>query len=246
MLPVISLLILAFAVSLDGFGVGVMYGLRKIRIPLVSIGIISLWSGIIIFTSMQIGVLMSSFMSPSFAKRIGALILIGIGVWALIQMRQGQKNQAQQDQAAASLDQAVVSSMPYSDIRNSGYVEPVTFDTLQRTKEILNIELKRFGLVIQILRTPSIADVDKSGNISASEATLLGLALSLDAFGAGIGAALIGFVPLLTASVISISSGSLLAVGLRIGFRYAEMTWMKKLSILPGCVLIVMGLLKML
>jgi putative Mn2+ efflux pump MntP len=246
MLPVISLLILAFAVSLDGFGVGVMYGLRKIRIPLVSIGIISLWSGVIIFTSMQIGVLMSSFMSPSFAKRIGAMILIGIGVWALIQMRQGQKNQAQQEQSAASLDQAVISSMPYADIRNSGYVEPVTFDTLQRTKEILNIELKRFGLVIQILRTPSIADVDKSGNISASEATLLGLALSLDAFGAGIGAALIGFVPLLTASVISISSGSLLAVGLRIGFRYAEMTWMKKLSILPGCVLIVMGLLKML
>ncbi|KRE70027.1 MntP/YtaF family protein [Paenibacillus sp. Soil750] len=246
MLPVISLLILAFAVSLDGFGVGVMYGLRKIRIPLISIGIISLWSGIIIFTSMQIGVLMSSFMSPGFAKRIGALILIGIGVWALVQMRQGQKNQTQQEQAAATADQAMVSSMPYGEIRNSGYVEPVTFDTLQRTKEILSIELKRFGLVIQILRTPSIADVDKSGNISASEATLLGLALSLDAFGAGIGAALIGFVPLLTASVISISSGSLLAVGLRIGFRYAEMNWMKKLSILPGCVLIVMGLLKML
>ncbi|CAN7385526.1 MntP/YtaF family protein [Paenibacillus sp. LjRoot56] len=246
MLPVISLLILAFAVSLDGFGVGVMYGLRKIRIPLISIGIISLWSGIIIFTSMQIGVLMSSFMSPGFAKRIGALILIGIGVWALVQMRQGQKNQTQQEQVAATADQAMVSSMPYGEIRNSGYVEPVTFDTLQRTKEILSIELKRFGLVIQILRTPSIADVDKSGNISASEATLLGLALSLDAFGAGIGAALIGFVPLLTASVISISSGSLLAVGLRIGFRYAEMNWMKKLSILPGCVLIVMGLLKML
>ncbi|OAS21082.1 MntP/YtaF family protein [Paenibacillus oryzisoli] len=246
MLPVISLLILAFAVSLDGFGVGVMYGLRKIRIPLLSIGIISLWSGIIIFTSMQIGVLMSSFMSPEVAKRIGAIILIGIGVWALVQMRQGQKNQTQQEQSAPAADQAMVSSMPYEEIRNSGYLEPVTFDTLQRTKEILSIELKRFGLVIQILRTPSIADVDKSGNISASEATLLGLALSLDAFGAGIGAALIGFVPLLTASVISISSGSLLAVGLRIGFRYAEMDWMKKLSILPGCVLIVMGLLKML
>ena len=65
MLPVISLLILAFAVSLDGFGVGVMYGLRKIRIPFLSIGIISLWSGAIIFISMQIGVLMSSFMSSS-------------------------------------------------------------------------------------------------------------------------------------------------------------------------------------
>lgn len=239
MLPVVSLLILAFAVSLDGFGVGVMYGLRKIRIPFLSIGIISLWSGIIIYSSMQIGVLMSSFMSPMFSKRIGALILIGIGIWALSQLRQ-QKSHDPQESARSAEDQISLSSVP-----PSGH-EPATLDTLQRTKEILNIELKRFGLVIQILRTPSIADVDKSGNISASEATLLGLALSLDAFGAGIGAALIGFVPLLTASVISISSGSFIALGLRIGFRYAEMTWMKKLSILPGCVLILMGLLKLL
>ncbi|MEC0230163.1 MntP/YtaF family protein [Paenibacillus alba] len=245
MLPVLSLLILAFAVSLDGFGVGVMYGLRKIRIPFLSIGIISLWSGIIIYSSMQIGVLMSSFMSPMVAQRIGALILIAIGIWALVQMRQ-QKSLEQRD-AAKTLDQGSVSGVQASpDITSPEASELIQLDTLQRTKEILNIELKRFGLVIQILRTPSIADVDKSGNISASEATLLGLALSLDAFGAGIGAALIGFVPLMTASVISISSGSFIALGLRVGFRYAEMNWMKKLSILPGCVLILMGLLKML
>ncbi|OPH54667.1 sporulation membrane protein YtaF [Paenibacillus ferrarius] len=245
MLPVLSLLILAFAVSLDGFGVGVMYGLRKIRIPFLSIGIISLWSGIIIYCSMQIGVLMSSFLSPMVAQRIGALILIGIGVWALVQMRQ-RKSLEQQD-AGKTLDQVSVSSIqPHQAANSAEASELIALDTLQRTKEILNIELKRFGLVIQILRTPSIADVDKSGNISASEATLLGLALSLDAFGAGIGAALIGFVPLMTASVISISSGSFIALGLRVGFRYAEMNWMKKLSILPGCVLILMGLLKML
>ncbi|MDD9265815.1 MntP/YtaF family protein [Paenibacillus sp. GCM10023248] len=244
MLPVFSLLILAFAVSLDGFGVGVMYGLRKIRIPILSIGIISLWSGIIIYSSMQIGVLMSSFMSPLMAQRIGALILIGIGIWALAQLRQ-QKSHDSADTAKGE-EQAMLSSVGTAGTAGSAGTELVTMDTLQRTKEILNIELKRFGLVIQILRTPSIADVDKSGNISASEATLLGLALSLDAFGAGIGAALIGFVPLLTASVISISSGSFIALGLRVGFRYAEMNWMKKLSILPGCVLILMGLLKML
>ncbi|MFD0698676.1 sporulation membrane protein YtaF [Paenibacillus sp. GCM10027628] len=229
MLPAVSLLILAFAVSLDGFGVGVMYGLRKIRIPFLSIGIISLWSGIIIFASMQIGVLMSSFMSPMVAKRIGALILIGIGIWALVQMRQQKAHEAQD----------------MDDSKQTGELQVHSLDTLQRTKEILNIELKRFGLVIQILRTPSIADVDRSGNISASEATLLGLALSLDAFGAGIGAALIGFVPLLTASVIALSSGTFIAIGLRIGFRYAEMNWMKKLSVLPGCVLILMGIMKM-
>lgn len=111
MLPVISLLILAFAVSLDGFGVGVMYGLRKIRIPFLSIGIISLWSGIIIYSSMQIGVLMSSFMSPDFAKRIGALILIGIGIWALSQQRQ-QKSHEPQEAAKSSEDQIFLSSIP--------------------------------------------------------------------------------------------------------------------------------------
>ncbi|MBD0381316.1 MntP/YtaF family protein [Paenibacillus sedimenti] len=241
MLPAVSLLILAFAVSLDGFGVGVMYGLRKIRIPLLSIGIISIWSGIIIFASMQIGVLMSSFMSPIFAKRVGALILIGIGIWALVQMRQQKTLEVQEHGKSA-----ISSVHPAKDgSQLTGELVVQTFDTLQRTKEILSIELKRFGLVIQILRTPSIADVDRSGNISASEATLLGLALSLDAFGAGIGAALIGFLPALTASVIALSSGTFIAIGLRIGFRYAEMNWMKKLSILPGCILILMGIMKM-
>jgi putative Mn2+ efflux pump MntP len=63
-LHVLSLLILAFAVSLDGFGVGVMYGLRKIRIPLGPLAVISMWSGVVIFASMQIGARMSDFMSP--------------------------------------------------------------------------------------------------------------------------------------------------------------------------------------
>ncbi|MBP1989416.1 MntP/YtaF family protein [Paenibacillus eucommiae] len=247
MLPVISLLILAFAVSLDGFGVGVMYGLRKIRIPYVSIGIISLWSGIIIFGSMQIGVFMSSLLQPAIAKSIGAVILIGIGIWALIQMLQ-QKHQ-ESDNAVVVLSEG--DAGPVSEaganprVLTTGYAENTVADALQKTKKIVYIELKRFGLVIQILRTPSIADVDKSGYISASEATLLGVALSLDAFGAGIGAALIGFTPLLTASVIAFASGTFIAVGLRVGLRFAQRAWMRKLSVLPGCVLILMGILKL-
>ena len=229
MLPVSSLLFLALAVSLDGFGVGVMYGLRKIRIPLLSIVIISLWSGIIIYSSMQIGVLMSGFLNPSLAKRIGAVILIGIGVWALIQILQ--QKHAEHEEPSDSRDQAAAAI--------------AAMEPFHKAKQVLNIELKRFGLVIQILRTPSKADVDKSGNISASEATLLGIALSLDAFGAGIGAALIGFKPFLTAGVIAAASGIFIAMGLRIGFHYAQMSWLKRLSIIPGCVLILMGIMKL-
>ena len=50
--------------------------------------------------------------------------------------------------------------------------------------------------MIQILRKPTVADFDKSGTISAGEALLLGIALSVDSFGAGIGASLLGMHPL--------------------------------------------------
>lgn len=226
-LHVFSLLFLAFAVSLDGFGVGVMYGLRKIRIPLTSVAIISGWSGLIIFTSMQIGVMMSRFVTPGAAKSVGAVILMGIGLWALYQMFTEKKEETNSELApGASEALAPAGAAPSA-------------------KEIVSIELRRFGLVIQILKTPSIADMDRSGYISPYEATLLGLALSFDAFGAGIGAALLGFTPWITASVIALASGTFLSLGFNIGFRYAEMKWLRKLSILPGFVLIIMGIMKL-
>jgi len=234
----VSLFILAFAVSLDGFGVGVMYGLRKIKIPLLSVAIISCCSGVIIFASMQIGVLLLQFISPDYAKAVGAVILIGIGCWALIQML---RNKGE--------DQEVSAPGNTSDAKGGEPVEHTASDSginsSQTDKTVLHIELKRLGLVIQILRTPSIADVDRSGTISASEATLLGLALSLDAFGAGIGAALLGFSPLLTSAVIALASGTFIWVGLRIGFLFSGFRWMRRLSIVPGCVLILMGIMKL-
>lgn len=232
----VSLCILAFAVSLDGFGVGVMYGLRKIKIPLMSVAIISVCSGVIIFVSMQIGVLLLQFISPDYAKAAGAVILIGIGCWALVQMM---RNKGEEESASSNL----------SSSDGGDPADQVAFDrgtkSTDSDKTVLHIELKRLGLVIQILRTPSIADVDRSGTISASEATLLGVALSLDAFGAGIGAALLGFSPLLTSAVIALASGTFIWMGLRIGFLFSGFRWMRRLTIIPGCVLILMGIMKL-
>ncbi|NHN31390.1 sporulation membrane protein YtaF [Paenibacillus agricola] len=231
MLSIIPLMILALAVSLDGFGVGVTYGLRKIRIPLLSIGIISICSGIIIYASMQLGVWVSQFVDPLFAKAIGGAILIGIGIWALYQVLH--------EKADDGVPEAVTDSPKTGDHVTSGV-------DVASAKEVLYIELKRLGLVIQILRTPSVADMDRSGNISPYEALLLGIALSLDALGAGIGAALIGFTPWLTSMVIALASGMFLASGLHIGYKYSELLWMRRLSVFPGFVLIIMGIMKLL
>jgi putative sporulation protein YtaF len=221
MLPLLSLCILALAVSLDGFGVGIMYGLRKIRIPLKSIIIISCCSGIIIFSSMQVGLVLMRFISPELAKIIGAVILIGIGIWAIVSMMM-QRDREDKEPVAPS-------QQPLS----SG------------KRRIITIEIKTLGLVIEILKRPAAADVDRSGNISSSEAALLGIALSLDAFGAGIGAAMIGLSPWTTPIFIAVISGAFVAAGLRLGFLFAETAWIRNLSILPGIFLILIGVMKL-
>lgn len=220
-----SILLLAFAVSLDGFGVGITYGVRKIKIPVLSIFIIALCSGIIILLSMMVGVAMSGWLSPHGASMIGAGILIAIGSWALYRfLTNGEPEKEGPSKPAAA---------------GSAAGDPP--DKIA----VLTLELRIFGIMIQILRTPSVADVDRSGTISAGEAFLLGAALSLDAFGAGIGAALVGFQPWITALLIAASSGLFLWMGTRVGFWASGIRWVRQLSMLPGIILIAMGIFKM-
>ncbi|MBB6635966.1 sporulation membrane protein YtaF [Cohnella thailandensis] len=223
----LSLLLLSMAVSLDGFGVGITYGLRKIRIPVVSVLIISVCSGLIILLSMMVGVALSSWLSPRGASALGAVILIGIGGWALIRFLQNRQKDNEEPSAGA----------PEAEAQPSPPIQK---------RALITLELRRMGIIIQILRTPSAADMDRSGIITTGEAFLLGIALSLDAFGAGIGAALVGYSPVITAVLIATTSGIFLWLGMRVGFLVAGMQWVRRLSILPGIILIIMGIMKLL
>jgi putative Mn2+ efflux pump MntP len=239
-----SLILLAVAVSLDGFGVGVTYGLRRIRIPVISVVIIGLCSGFVVWLSMQIGTLLSAYLSPHTAKVIGACLLVLIGTWALYQLWKRRRNEA--DEEAAEQPGSAQVQAAAGQVSQEKYETSVEDQKEQAATTIVILELKRLGLVVQILRKPQMADVDRSGTISPSEALLLGFALSLDSFGAGLGAAMIGFSPLLTALVLSTASGLLLLAGMQVGFRFAAWPPMRALSILPGIMLIVMGVMKML
>lgn len=126
------------------------------------------------------------------------------------------------------------------------------FITSQRTArepqtdyKVIEFEIKPLSIIIKILKKPMEADFDKSGKISGIEALFLGLALSLDSFGAGIGAALIDLPPILFSIVVTISSTIFVIAGLNIGKIFRSVAWMKNLTLLPGIVLILIGLFKM-
>ncbi|MCJ7839757.1 sporulation membrane protein YtaF [Lederbergia sp. NSJ-179] len=111
-------------------------------------------------------------------------------------------------------------------------------------KMVVHWEIKSLGIVIHILKKPTRADFDLSGTITGIEAFLLGAALSLDAFGAGIGAAMLGYSPWLLAGSAACMSGIFLKTGLQMGNFFSKTNWIHHFAFMPGVLLILIGILK--
>ncbi|ALC81992.1 MULTISPECIES: sporulation membrane protein YtaF [Bacillus] len=206
-----SLLLLAFAVSLDSFSVGFTYGLRKMRIPLKAVFVIACCSGFILLFSMFAGHFLTQLLPDQVTEKFGGIILLVMGSWVMYQFFRPEKEQ----------------------------------ETLINEKTLMNLELKSLGIVIHILRKPTSADIDRSGTINGAESFLLGLALSIDALGAGIGASMLGFSPLDMSLSVAIMSSSFLLAGIKAGHVFSKWSWMDKLAWVPGFLLIIIGLWKL-
>lgn len=199
------LALLALAISLDNFCVGVAYGVRQIKLPLQSNFIISLASGVAIFISMLAGDALSNYLSLHTASFLGALIIFLTGLWIILQAWwQKWKN----------------------GISEEGCID---------------IRIKPLGIVIRILNDPAKADLDHSGNISNSEALVLGVALALNALGAGFGAAMEGLSPWLTSLAAIVFSFALIALGVKVGGKYMSNLLGDKIAIVSGTVLVLLG-----
>lgn len=208
-----ALALIALALSVDSFVAGASYGVRNIKLPLLSLAIISLMSMVAITVSMMLGYAFAGYFSPTLARKLGGTILILIGLWVLIQSLQG----------------------------NGGSENENTEDT---TDPLVYIRIRALGLAVQILREPSKADLDRSGTISPREAVLLGLALAMDAFGAGIAISMLGFNIIFTTLLVGLCQFMMINAGLITGIGMGATKLSKKMCHLPGIILITLGLFK--
>lgn len=209
MIYYMNLISIVIAVSLDGFGVGITYGMRKIRISFAALLVIMICSGVIVITSMLIGNFLRTFISPEITSVLGSVILIALGIFVL-----------------------------FSIIRSNN-IEQVKENGIENYEEE-NTE-SRFNHFKSVVSDPHRADKDRSGSISVGEALVLGTALALDAFGAGIGAAMLGYSPILTSILIATMSGVFVFSGIKIGFLLSQNKTMAKLTYLPPLLLICIG-----
>lgn len=211
MIQLFSLLLLAFALSLDSFSVGFTYGLRKMVMPFKSVLIIACCTAVSLLIAVTIGHWLSRLLSPHITSALGGVILMGLGAGVLYQ-----------------------------------FFKPEKEKTLEKgEKTIVKIEIRSLGLVINILKKPMTADFDQSGTITGIEALMLGFALSLDSFGAGIGAAMLGYSPIYLALAVSVMSPLFVLLGIKSGSLLHRFDWVQKLTFLPGILLILIGVLKL-
>lgn len=216
----LSLLLVSLAISMDSVSVGLTYGLRNMRMPFLSLVVVSGCSFIVVYSVMMLGASLTYWLTPEVGKRIGAAVLIGMGLftlWRLVSPR-----------AAAEEDS----------------FRAVSVEKQAEAEWTVLSQFRVFGVMIQILRDPARADTDRSGHIMGWEAVMLGLALSLDAFGAGISLTFLGYSPLVVALCIAVMSALLLQIGLTLGRRAGQSKWISRLTWLPPILLICIGVAK--
>ncbi len=209
-----QILLLALALSIDALGVGISYGLRRMRVHPVSLVILLSLSMLFSFLAVLAGRGLAALLPPLVSQLLGALVLVAIGVWVIVGAGKERKK-------------------PESTPKEGG--------------TICRFIIRSLGLTIEIIRNPVSCDFDRSERIEPLEAVYLGIALSVDALGAGIGTAVAGINSYLIPVAVGVMQLLLLMAGLLLGRKAAtagkigDRVW----NMMSGSLLIVLAVLRL-
>lgn len=121
--------------------------------------------------------------------------------------------------------------------------EPYISNMHDRTKDIRDkIDTKSETGILNILFKPENADIDDSKHIDFKEATLLGIALSLNNIGGGLSAGMIGLDSLMVGLLSAIISFVAMWAGNYIAEFFIKWNLGRKASFIAGMVLIAIGI----
>lgn len=112
MIEIFSLSILTFVVSVDSFGAGLAYGLRKLQLPFLFLLLISVCSGTSIFIGGMIAGTIALYFPPVMTESLGGIILILLGCWSIYQSR---KNKPLKEDKKDDLISTIVLVMNHPD-----------------------------------------------------------------------------------------------------------------------------------
>lgn len=218
-----NVLILAFSSSIDSFGIGITYGLRKIKLSFLSSITLFIISILITSSSILIGKNLNYILPQFITSLIGSLLLILMGSLILFQVINKKENK------------------PISKFQTSNSF------AYGESQKIYKFFIKFLGITIQIIKDPISSDLDNSKKIDIKEATYLGITLSIDSFCIGIGSSILGISSILFPILVSIfqiiflSLGRLFAIKVGQNTKIPDNTW----NLVSGILLIFIGISKL-
>lgn len=78
-----SIVAIGIAANLDNLGIGLSFGARSTKVPLLSNLLIAFLSMAATYLAMSAGIFLSHLISPSWGNLIGGIVVVLIGVWGL-------------------------------------------------------------------------------------------------------------------------------------------------------------------
>lgn len=212
------MIILALALSIDAFGIGISYGVRKIDFKVLSLAIISFIAFLFSSVSIWFGNIIASFFSEKITSFISILILVILGLFIIKKGLEKNEN-----------------------------IEPISIPTINNEhKNLYSFFIKSLGITINVIKTPSICDINHSLKIDPKEALYLGIALSLDCIGTSIAVSSFEKNTFLFPVFIVIFQLTFLLLGTFLGKKtIIKVLDESKISIISGLILIIIGFLRL-
>lgn len=229
----LTYLFLALSLSIDSIGIGITYGLRNTKIPMLSKFILFLISVTFTTIALMLGNLITKFLPDYIANLIGSFILIFIGIWILFQIFHNndiQKVLCPNGRLKSPLH--IQSEVPIIEQKNSN--EP----------KIYSLFIKFFGITIQIIKHPISSDLDNSKVIDWKEACFLGIALSIDSISVSIGGGITGLSSLLFPILVATFHITFLFLGKFLGHKLNNIQKFPEniCNVISGVLLIIIGI----
>ena len=218
----LSSLIVGISSSIDSLGIGITYGIKKVRLSNLANVILFCISITISTISLLFGNFIAELLPDNIVTALGGLLIIFIGVFMTMQALKG-KNESEKQ--------------PNNDL----------IDNPPDEEKIYSFFIKCFGITVQVIKNPNYSDFDNSKKIDSREALFLGIALSLDSFGIVIGSAVAGICSIFLPIFVSLFQILFLKLGNYIGRKissnnfFPDNSW----SVISGILLIVIGVVKL-
>nr|WP_317359891.1 manganese efflux pump [uncultured Tyzzerella sp.] len=214
----LQLVILSLALSIDAFSIGASYGIRKINFKISALIIISFIALLFSTISIWFGDIIASIFSERITSFISILILVMLGLFIIKKGLEKEEN-----------------------------AKPITIPTIDKQhKNIYSFFIKSLGITINIIKTPSMCDINNSLKIDPKEAFYLGIALSLDCIGTSIAISSFEKYTFLFPIFVVIFQLTFLLLGTFLGKKTSlKFLDEMKISILSGLILIIIGFLRL-